>query len=191
MILWINGAFGAGKTTTARRLVEAIPGARLFDPEYVGFLLREFVDVPTGDFQDLWLWRSLTVHTLAGLAAEHGDRWVVPMALLNRTYRTEIFSGLRDRGLAVRQVALVVPESTLRARIDPDATHPENARLWRQRHAALAVAEFDGIAQREADTAEIDATAPTDEVTGSVLAWLRDRGISFAAATRAGEISSL
>jgi hypothetical protein len=31
MIVWINGTFGAGKTTTAAALVELLPAARLFD----------------------------------------------------------------------------------------------------------------------------------------------------------------
>jgi hypothetical protein len=40
MIAWINGAFGAGKTTAAAHLLEAVhdapdmPEARLFDPCY-------------------------------------------------------------------------------------------------------------------------------------------------------------
>lgn len=71
MIVWLNGAFGAGKSTVAVALRELTPGARLFDPEYVGFLLRRFVPIPTGDFQDLPLWRELVVAHLAGLAGHH------------------------------------------------------------------------------------------------------------------------
>ena len=29
MIVWINGAFGVGKTSVAKRLVRLLPGARL------------------------------------------------------------------------------------------------------------------------------------------------------------------
>ncbi|WP_433297694.1 hypothetical protein ACQP2F_41665 [Actinoplanes sp. CA-030573] len=43
MILWFNGAFGAGKT-------------------------MPFVEFPTGDFQDLPLWRHLVIQTMTGLA---------------------------------------------------------------------------------------------------------------------------
>jgi hypothetical protein len=39
VIVWLDGAFGAGRTTRAGLLRDALPGARLFDPEYVGFLL--------------------------------------------------------------------------------------------------------------------------------------------------------
>ncbi|MBQ0895813.1 hypothetical protein KBX37_22400 [Micromonospora sp. U56] len=35
MIVWLNGAFGAGKTTVAAELCQRLPGARRFDPEWV------------------------------------------------------------------------------------------------------------------------------------------------------------
>jgi hypothetical protein len=50
MIVWINGAFGSGKTTTAGLLTKRLDGAKLFDPEYVGYLLMSFVESPTGRF---------------------------------------------------------------------------------------------------------------------------------------------
>jgi len=40
VIIWLNGAFGCGKTTTASELSVVIPGSRLFDPETVGYMLR-------------------------------------------------------------------------------------------------------------------------------------------------------
>ena len=33
MILWINGAFGAGKTTTAGLVTKRLEDAKVFDPE--------------------------------------------------------------------------------------------------------------------------------------------------------------
>ncbi len=54
MIIWLNGAFGAGKMATARELAATMPDVRLFDPEMVGFLLREMLkDHQFSDFQDL------------------------------------------------------------------------------------------------------------------------------------------
>lgn len=58
MIVWVNGAFGAGKTTLAEELSRWLPDAVLFDPESVGYMLRHWVAVPTGDFQDLPSWRE-------------------------------------------------------------------------------------------------------------------------------------
>ncbi len=43
MIIWVNGAFGAGKTTLCDELVERVPDAMLFDPEWVGHILAQWV----------------------------------------------------------------------------------------------------------------------------------------------------
>lgn len=40
MIIWINGAFGSGKTNTAYELKRRIPNAFVYDPEEAGFLVR-------------------------------------------------------------------------------------------------------------------------------------------------------
>jgi hypothetical protein len=76
MIIWINGAFGAGKTTTATLVAGLLPAAKLFDPDHLGYLLTSFVDAPTGDFQDLPLWRHLLIETMAGLDRDHPHTWV-------------------------------------------------------------------------------------------------------------------
>ncbi|WP_220040008.1 AAA family ATPase [Nonomuraea aridisoli] len=36
MIIWLNGTFGAGKTSTARELVPIVPEARYFDARSPG-----------------------------------------------------------------------------------------------------------------------------------------------------------
>jgi hypothetical protein len=52
VIVWLNGAFGAGKTATGAELQPLVPGARLFDPETVGYMLRpNLADHPVRDFQ--------------------------------------------------------------------------------------------------------------------------------------------
>ncbi|WP_200902481.1 MULTISPECIES: hypothetical protein [Protofrankia] len=64
MICWINGSFGAGKTTFTEELRRRCPDAVVFDPEEVGFMLRDMLPpAPSGDFQDLPAWRLLVVET--------------------------------------------------------------------------------------------------------------------------------
>jgi adenylate kinase family enzyme len=46
MMIWINGAFGAGKTTLAEELHQRLPDALAFDPEYVGYILNRWVPAP-------------------------------------------------------------------------------------------------------------------------------------------------
>ena len=57
MIIWINGGFGAGKTTLAAELHRRLPDAVVYDPEDVGVMLWKWMR-PNDDFQDLPSWRS-------------------------------------------------------------------------------------------------------------------------------------
>ncbi|MFE9682125.1 NUDIX domain-containing protein [Streptomyces sp. NPDC002701] len=153
MIVWINGAFGAGKTTTARELIDLIPNSTLFDPELIGAGLAHLLPAKhlaeVGDFQDLPIWRRLVVDTAAAMLSELGGVLVVPMTLLRQDYRDEIFGGLASRRIAVRHVLLAPAETILRQRIGdrelpPDLPDAEiRVRQWSYDHiepyrAALA-----------------------------------------------------
>ncbi|MFG1938178.1 AAA family ATPase [Micromonospora tulbaghiae] len=165
MIVWINGAFGVGKTTTARLLTSALPDARLFDPEFLGSMLTAFVTSPTGDFQDLPLWRHLVVQTVTGLDRHHAGVWIVPMSLLDPAHRAEILGGIRAAGVDVREVVLTLPEDRLRARIDADQVEV-GARAWRHDHVVRALATFASVT----DARRIDASAPPEQVADAVAA---------------------
>ena len=43
MIIMINGAFGVGKTTIANELLKEIKNSMIYDPEEVGFMLRNII----------------------------------------------------------------------------------------------------------------------------------------------------
>ncbi|MFI2204925.1 NUDIX domain-containing protein [Streptomyces sp. NPDC020192] len=120
-VVWINGAFGAGKTTAARELIELIPNSTLFDPEVIGGSLTHLLPpkrlAEVGDFQDLPIWRRLVVDTAAAMLTELGGTLVVPMTLLRQDYRDEIFGGLAARRIAVHHLLLAPAETILRERI--------------------------------------------------------------------------
>ncbi|MGW0210164.1 NUDIX hydrolase [Streptomyces sp. NPDC003233] len=152
-VVWINGAFGAGKTTTARELIELIPNSTLFDPEVIGAGLRHLLPAKrlaeVGDFQDLAIWRRLVIDTAAAMLAELGGTLVVPMTLLRQEYRDEIFGGLAARRIPVHHLLLAPAETILRERmagreIPPDLPDGEiRVRQWSSDHiepyrAALA-----------------------------------------------------
>ncbi|MBV9024228.1 MAG: NUDIX domain-containing protein [Streptomycetaceae bacterium] len=122
MIVWLNGAFGAGKTTAAGELLDLIPGSILYDPELIGRGLRRLLPQKrlgeVDDYQDLPSWRQLVVDTAAALLREVGGPLVVPMTLLRQEYRDEIFGGLASRGIEVRHVLLDLEETILRERIE-------------------------------------------------------------------------
>ncbi|MDT0439833.1 MULTISPECIES: NUDIX hydrolase [Streptomyces] len=121
MIVWINGAFGAGKTTTARELIDLIPNSTLFDPEVIGATLTRLLPAKhlaeVNDYQDLPIWRRLVIDTAAAMLAELGGTLVVPMTLLRQEHRDEIFGGLAARRIGVHHFVLAPSESELRRRV--------------------------------------------------------------------------
>jgi predicted kinase len=165
VIIWINGPFGVGKTTTAGLLAKRLDDAKIFDPEYVGYMLMRFVETPTGDFQDLPLWRRLVVETMTGLAREYPYTWIAPMSLINGAYRAEILGGIRAAGVDLLEVVLVLPEAQLRARIDADQVEI-NARQWRQDHVAQALATFGSLT----GACFIDASQAPESIVEAALA---------------------
>lgn len=118
MIIWLNGAFGGGKTQTAYALQRRLPGSYVCAPEKAGYFLR--TNLPSGlrpsDFQDLPLWRTLTADMLCFLAERHPGHIIVPMTLVNRAYYDEIIGAL-SREHDVRHLILWASRETLRKRL--------------------------------------------------------------------------
>lgn len=118
MIIWLNGNFAAGKTSTAAELHAMWPGSLLLDPEVIGVALRAVTprQAVVRDFQDIQLWRELVVTTCAGLVAEWGRPLIVPMTLLRPDYFREVVVRLQEDGVDVRHFCLIAPVDVLRAR---------------------------------------------------------------------------
>lgn len=140
MIIWLNGTFGAGKTTTAKELVGLVPDSTLFDTEYVGYMLRHVEKLPqVRDFQDWPPWRHLVVETAAQLLGYVGGVLVVPQTVLVEQYWTEIRAGLEKYGIPVHHFVLHCDPDTLTERIETDSetnVRFPNARQWRLDHRA-------------------------------------------------------
>lgn len=178
MIVWINGTFGAGKTSAARELIDLIPNSTLYDPELTGGALSALLPrerlAAVGDFQELRIWRRLVVDTAAALLAEVGGVLVVPMTLLRQDHRDEIFGGLAARRIPVRHIVLTPEETILRARIaarqeDPsDPVRSERVRRWAYDHIAPYRAALDGWLA--ADAYAVDNGSLTPEATAKAIA---------------------
>ncbi|WP_340556282.1 NUDIX hydrolase [Streptomyces sp. GSL17-111] len=121
MIVWLNGAMGAGKGAVAGELVELLPGSTVFDPSLVGSQLRDLLPreraAEVADCRDLAAWRRLLVETAAVLLSEVPGPLVTPMTLLRQEHRDEIFGALASRRVPVRHFLLDAEETILRARL--------------------------------------------------------------------------
>ena len=145
MVIWLNGGFGAGKTTLAEELHRRLPGAVVYNPEDVGLMLWKWLR-PNDDFQDLPSWRELVVATALSLCRYHADTLIVPMSLIRDAYRVEILGGLADAGEEVLHVFLEADAGVLRERIDArggvpgDSGADQSAREWAFSRVDAAIA---------------------------------------------------
>lgn len=142
MIVWINGAFGSGKTQTAHELLRRLDGAFLYDPENVGFWLRknEPKELAVENFQDEPLWRSINRDMLLRLWERCEGDILVPMTLIRKDYYDEIIGTLRRRGAEVRHFVLCAGEQTLRKRL---RSRLEGKNSWAARQLPACLAAFE------------------------------------------------
>ncbi|WP_225840468.1 AAA family ATPase [Streptomyces sp. NK08204] len=172
MIVWVNGAFGSGKSTLVDELRPRWPEALVYDPEMVGYVLREIVEVPTGDFQDLPLWRRQVANLAVGLIQEYRRPVLVPMTLVNSGYVGEIFGALKDAGIDVHHFFLKVPREVLEKRIDSrihapdDPEREEQVRRWCKDRIGPCMAAADTL---PSDTVFLDGELSPQELADLVL----------------------
>ena len=121
MIIWLNGTFGAGKTTTGRQLAGRLANARLFDPEEVGYLLmRTLEDHEFRDFQDLAPWRELVPVFTENIALFTGQHLIAVQTVLREEYWQELTAGFERTRLDIFHVLLHVDSDVLAERIKAD-----------------------------------------------------------------------
>ncbi|MEV7283152.1 AAA family ATPase [Streptomyces sp. NPDC093252] len=173
MIVWVNGAFGSGKTTLVDALRPRWPEALVYDPELVGYVLREIVEVPTGDFQDLRLWRRQVGDLAVSLVEEYRRPVLVPMTLVDPRYLAEIFGMLKSAGIDTHHFFLNVPREVLEKRIDGRSFTPDNpeqdekVRRWcRERIEPCTTA----VGTLPGDTVFLDGELSPQELADQVLA---------------------
>jgi 8-oxo-dGTP pyrophosphatase MutT (NUDIX family) len=177
VIVWLNGAFGTGKTTAAQELVELIPGSTLCDPALIGTGLRCMLPkerlAQVDDYQQLPSWRRLVADTAAALLTEVPGPLIVPMTLLRQEYRDEIFGALAARRIPVRHVLLHADETILRMRIEQAGDNDSRPdRSWCRRQLPAYRAALAWLTE-DAHTVETSGLTPrqtAEEVAGALRA---------------------
>lgn len=167
MIIFINGAFGVGKTTVAERLVARLPDSLLFDAELAGSFLRRVVpeEALTGDFQDLPMWRELAVMTARLLRRDYGRTLIMPMTIWHRPYFAEVVGGLRAAEPDFHHFTLTATRETLEARIRAS----NEAMAWRLDHVERCLDAF----ASPAFAVQVPTDGRTlDEIVEAILASL-------------------
>jgi adenylate kinase family enzyme len=124
MIVMINGAFGSGKTTSANMLLPLVLNSMIFDPEEIGYMLRKIVieeirleEERTDDFQDIELWRILTVKVANELKQKYKKHLIVPMTIYKSQNFEYIYNGFKNIDKDIYHFCLLASEKTLHKRL--------------------------------------------------------------------------
>lgn len=134
MILWINGAFGSGKSSVAEEISKIVTKSFIYDPEQVGyFLWNNFPDEMKrkGNFQHMQIWREFNYKILKHIAGNYDGIIIVPMSIYIKQYYDEIVGKLIEDGILVNHFILSATKQTIITRL---AQRGEAGDCWAAEH---------------------------------------------------------
>ena len=120
MIIWLNGCFGVGKTTTANILQSLVENSHVYDPEQVGYFLWDnFPEVlkRKGDFQDIELWRKFNFECIEYMYNNFDGHIIIPMTIVNPKYYYEIIGKLQNNGVKIHHFILSATKESIKERL--------------------------------------------------------------------------
>ncbi len=180
MVVWLNGAFGAGKTSTAFELARRLPGSFVFDPENVGYFIRK--NTPSvfseGDFQDFPLWRKINAGLLELILSRFDGTLIVPMTVADPQVFRELVGRLREDGADVRHFILTASRETVLRRIRKRSLGRRDA--FAEGNLDRCLAAFTGSIPGEAvETDSLSICEAAEEVAARCGLELAGRGTAL------------
>ena len=170
MIIVLNGSFGVGKSSTAEGLLAALPNAMIFDPEIVGQMVR-FITLnvrkgheDTDDFQDIAMWRTMTVLTAEQLYAQYHRDLIIPMTIAAPNYFKEITDGLRAIGPDFHHFCLIASIPTIERRL---AGRGDHGNAWLVTRVERYVPQFEKpLYSKHINTDDLSIQAVVNTILG-------------------------
>ena len=141
LVIWINGAFSAGKSTVADALNDLLRPSFVLDPEDVGTLVCRVLprEIQMPDYQDIPLWRLVTRESVIAAARGFDGAVVVPMTVVE--HFDELIGSLREQ-VRVEHFTLLASAETLEARHSQRSDGDDWARSQWPRCRQLAADRF-------------------------------------------------
>lgn len=165
MVIWLNGAFGSGKSTVAQILTEKIGKSYIYDPEEVGFFLWDVFPEEMkrkGNFQHIPLWRDFNFRILRYVSSQYDGTVIVPMTIYTPEYYGEIIEHLAADGICLRHFILDAEKETLLKRL---MQRGESEDSWAARHIDICLKAFaEDIKDEKIRTDDISAEEVADEI---------------------------
>jgi len=118
-IIWLNGAFGAGKTQTAYELHRRLENSFVYDPENIGFFLNQNLPdkLKKNDFQDYEMWREFNHKTIKYIAENDKEPIIIPMTITDKLYFAEITGNLESEEIQLQSFVLSASREVIERRL--------------------------------------------------------------------------
>ena len=169
MILWINGAFGCGKSSVAAEINKSVNKSFVYDPEQVGYFLWDNFPEEMkakGNFQHLPIWREFNYKILKHIADNYEGIIIVPMTVYVKQYYDEIVESLMSDGIAVNHFILSATKQTIIERL---VKRGEAEDCWAAKHVDVCLAAFETDISERKINAEIKNA---NEIACEIIALL-------------------
>lgn len=164
MIVWINGAFGSGKTQAAFELQRRLADSFVYDPEKIGYFIRDNIppEMKKSDFQHHKPWRKFNYEMLKYICGNYGGAVIVPMTVTDTGYFDEIIQSLRNDGIVVHHYILYASKRTLLKRL---SKRLDGGNSWPARQIDRCINAFDSeITEAKIMTDSKDVYAVISEI---------------------------
>jgi RNase adaptor protein for sRNA GlmZ degradation len=119
MIVWINGAFGNGKTQTAFEINRRLENSYVYDPENIGYFFRRNMpnEIIQGNFQDQVLWRTFNYEIIKNIYLKYSGHIIIPMTVYDKNYFEEIIGKLIKENIKIDHYILGASKETILKRL--------------------------------------------------------------------------
>ena len=165
MIIWINGSFGVGKTSTAELLKRELDKSIIYDPEEIGGFLSNMFNHEKDDFQDYELWRTLNSDILKYLCSIY-EIVIVPMTITNIDYYEEIVNGLEKSDIKIEHFILCASKEQIISRLDSRGNSTEWA--YNQVDKCINVFESNRFRYKKINTDSMDVCDVVKNIIESI-----------------------
>jgi RNase adaptor protein for sRNA GlmZ degradation len=144
MILWINGAFGSGKTQTAFEINRRLENSCVYDPENIGYFLRRNMpkEIIKGNFQDQALWRTFNYEIIKNIYAKYHGHIIIPMTIYDKNYFEEIIGKLLRENIRIDHYILGASRATILKRL---AKRYEGKNSWAAQQIDICLRGFNEL----------------------------------------------
>jgi cytidylate kinase len=165
MILWINGAFGSGKTQTAFEINRRLENSYVYDPENIGYFFRRNMpkEIIKGNFQDQILWRTFNYEIIKNIYSKYDGHIIIPMTIYNKGYFGEIIGKLSDENIRIDHYILGASKETILKRL---SKRHEKKDSWAAKQIDVCINGFDELMEKSIyiDTNELGITEVAETI---------------------------